>query len=267
MTAVEEPRGFSAMAAEYDALAETHPIVIWMRRRIRALVEARLAPGASILELNAGSGLDAAYFASRGYRVHATDVAPGMLASLAEKAASPELAGRLTHESLPFDRLFEAQGGPYDLVFSNLGGLNCTDDLAAVARGLPDVLKPGGFVVWVVMPPVCPWELAQLLRGHLHTATRRFSKRGTPANVGGDTVQTWYHAPGKLAAALGPRFRVEAVRSFCLFAPPSFFGGFVRRHPGIVRALTRLDDALGGRWPFNRCGDFYALVARYNPDA
>jgi SAM-dependent methyltransferase len=263
MTTVGEQRGFSAMAAEYDALAESHPIVIWMRQRIRQLADGQLSPGASILEINAGSGLDAAYFASRGYRVHATEVAPGMLAALADKAADAELDGRLTYETLSFDRIAEAQGGPYDLVFSNLGGLNCTDDLEAVAQGLPDVLKPGGSVVWVVMPPACPWEMAQALRGHVATARRRFSKGGTLANVGGEQVRTWYHTPAKVERALGPAFRVEALRSFCFFAPPSYFGGFVRRHPGVVGMLMRLDDVFGGVWPINRGGDFYALVARY----
>jgi SAM-dependent methyltransferase len=188
-----------------------------------------------------------------------------MLEAIAAKAADTRLEGRLTCEALSFDRLYETQGGPYDLVFSNLGGLNCTDDLLAVTRGLHDVLKPGGRAVFVVMPPLCPWEVAQALRGHLGTARRRFSKHGTTANVGGEPVRTWYHSPGKLARALGTEFQVESLRSFCLFAPPSFFGSFVRRHARVVRALMRLDDALGGLWPFNRCGDFYALVATYQP--
>ncbi len=253
------------MAAEYDALAESHPIIIWMRDRIRGLVEAQLAPGGSILEINAGSGIDAAFFAAQGYLVHATDVAPGMLAALAEKAQQPEVEGRLTYACLPFDELRRAYGGPYDLVFSNLGGLNCTADLVLVSEQLSAVLKPGGSIVWVIMPPVCPWELAQMLRGHTKTARRRFNERGTLAHVGGAYIRTWYHTPGKVATALGSEFRVEGLRSFCLFAPPSFFGGFVGRHAKLTRALMRLDDLLGGVWPFNRCGDFYALVARYQP--
>jgi len=257
----ESDRGFSAMAEEYDALAESHPIVVWMRARIRALVEAQLAPGGSILEINAGSGVDAAFLAARGYRVHATDVAPGMLAAIADKAQSGTVGGRLTYEMLAFDALAQVEGGPYDLVFSNLGGLNCTETLASVARQLPGVLKPGGSVVWVIMPPLCPWELAQALRGHFKTARRRLAKDGTLAQVGGAYIRTWYHAPGKVEAALGPAFRVVSLRSFCLFAPPSFFGGFVRRHTKLSRLLMRLDDLLGGLWPFNRCGDFCALVA------
>jgi hypothetical protein len=78
-------------------------------------------------------------------------------------------------------------------------------------------------------------------------------------------VRTWYHAPRKVIRALGPEFRVVGLRSFCLFAPPSFFDGFVRRHPGLTRRLMQLDDTLGGIWPFNRSGDFYALTARFEP--
>jgi ubiquinone/menaquinone biosynthesis C-methylase UbiE len=255
-------RGFSNMAGQYDAMDDTHPVTIWMRARIRALVEGQLTPDASVLEINAGSGLDAVYLASRGYRVHATDVAPGMLDALAEKATRPEAGGRLTCESLSNTELSAVSGGPYDLVLSNLGGLNCTDDLASVTRHLPNVLKPGGCSVLVVMPPLCPWELMQAFRGHLGTAGRRLSKQGTLANVGGARIRTWYHAPAKLQRALGPGFETLALRSFCLFSPPSYFDGFVRRHPTALRRLQALDDRLGALPPFNRLGDFYALVSR-----
>jgi len=250
------------MAQEYDDMAESHPVVIWMRDRIRAMVEERVPPGGSILEINAGSGLDALYFASRGYRVHATDVAPGMLAALAAKAQRPEAEGRLTHELLSNTDLDRVEGGPFDAVFSNLGGLNCTDDLASVTRHLPAVLKPGGVAVLVVMPPLCPWELLQAFRGHFRTARRRLSRRGTLANVGGAQVRTWYHAPAKLQRALGPAFQTLAVRSLCTFSPPSYFEGFVRRHEGLTRKLMALDDRLCGIWPLNQVGDFYVLVAR-----
>src|SRR5262245_18488481 len=112
------------------------------------------------------------------------------------------------------------------------------------------------------MPPVCPWELAQALRGHWGTASRRLRRGGTLANVGGAPIQVWYHSPNKGAKALGPAFRVTAMRSFCLFCPPSFFRGFSQRHPRLARWLMRLDDAAGRFWPFNRAGDFVVIVAR-----
>jgi len=33
----------------------------------------------------------------------------------------------------------------------------------------------------------------------------------------------------------------------------------------VTRRLMGLDDRFGGLWPLNRCGDFYAIVARYEP--
>lgn len=257
-------RAFSLKAAEYDAMAGTHPIVIWMRDRVRRLVESHCPENGKILELNAGSGIDAAYFASKGYRVHATDIAQGMLAATAAKAADPALEGRLTQQTLSFTELDRVEGGPYDLVFSNLGGLNCIEDLTQVTRQLPSVLYPGSKIVWVIMPAVCPWELSQALRGHIGTAARRLKPGGVVAHIeGGQEVRVWYHSVGTTRSALGPRFEVIDVRSYCFFAPPSFFDGFVRRHPTLTRALTRLDDVFARRWPLNRAGDFYAITARY----
>jgi hypothetical protein len=77
-------------------------------------------------------------------------------------------------------------------------------------------------------------------------------------------MRIWYHAPGKVREALRPGFHTVDLRSFCLFAPPSFFGGFVQRHPGLTRRLVQIDDRLGATWPFRLMGDFYALVARYD---
>jgi SAM-dependent methyltransferase len=254
--------GFSEMAAEYDALAETHPMVIWLRNQIRGLVESHLQPGASILEINAGSGLDAAYFAGQGYRVHATDIAPGMLAALATKASEPTLEGRLTYEETSNTALSKVAGGPYDLILSNLGGLNCTRNLRAVTRHLPGLLKPGGVTVLVVMPPVCPWELALVLKGNRRVGLRRLQRGGTVANVGGAQVPVWYHSAGRMAKALGPRFEMIGLRSFNTFSPPSYFDGFVRRHPSATSRLMRVDERIGG-WPVLRgIGDFYALVSR-----
>jgi SAM-dependent methyltransferase len=254
--------GFSAMADAYDALDRSHPVIIWMRSRIRDIVEAHLPPGGSILEINCGSGLDAAYFAARGYRVHATDIAPGMLEAVAAKAQQPELEGRLTYESVSNLNLQIASGRPYDLVLSNLGGLNCVDDPGRVTRQLAGLLKPGGISVLVVMPPVCPWEMLQAFRGHFRTAMRRFRRGGVEANVGGSSVRTWYHTPGRLEEALGSDFETIGLRSFCTFAPPSYFEGFTRRHEGLVRRLMSLDDRLGATPLFRSTGDFYALVSR-----
>jgi len=70
---------FSRTAEHYDNFADDHPHLTRMREQVYAHVVRHVPAGASILELNAGTGTDAVALARRGYRVHATDIAAGML--------------------------------------------------------------------------------------------------------------------------------------------------------------------------------------------
>jgi SAM-dependent methyltransferase len=255
--------GFSAKAVEYDARAADRPVDAWARGQVRAAIHRHLAPGGSILELNAGTGLDAAALAAAGYRVHATDIAPGMLERAGRRAgagAGDGAGASFTVERRSFLDLHDVPGAPFDLVLSNFGGLNCTDRLGAVARGVEAALRPGGRAVLVFMPPVAPWEHVQVLRGHWRTATRRWRGRGVEANIGGVPVRTWYPSARTVEAAFGPGFRRLELRALCLFAPSLMLSGFPRRHVRLARIGMRLDEALGGGWPFRLAGDFSILV-------
>lgn len=253
--------GFSRKAEVYDAYCEAHPVIRWARHVVRVEVERRLERGGSILELNAGTGADAVYFADRGYLVHATDVADGMVGAIRKKAA--RRTGRLTVQQLSFTELEKVEGAPFDLAFSNFGGLNCIPDLRSVTRHLKSILKPGGYVVWVVMPSVCPWELAQILRGRFRLSTRRFHRDGILANVEGAQVMTWYHSPKKVRQAFGAGFRLLHQRSLSLVCPPSYMDNFPHRFPRITDFLLRLDGWLGGRFPFHNWGDFVMYTFRH----
>jgi ubiquinone/menaquinone biosynthesis C-methylase UbiE len=76
---------FSRTAEKYDSFAVDHPHLTRMRNKVYDHIGRLLSPGARILELNAGTGTDAVKLAQRGYRVHATDIAPGMLQRLRDK--------------------------------------------------------------------------------------------------------------------------------------------------------------------------------------
>ncbi|MEW6285490.1 MAG: class I SAM-dependent methyltransferase [Chloroflexota bacterium] len=255
--------GFSRKAEVYDAYCENHPVIRWARAVIRAEVVRVLPPGGSILELNAGTGADAAYFVQRGYRVHATDLAGGMIAAIQNKIRALDAGERFTVQQISFTELERIEGTPFDLVFSNFGGLNCIPDLNVVARRLPTVLKPGGYVVWVVMPPVCPWELVQALRGKFRVAARRLHPNGVLANVEGVRVPTWYFTPKHVRQAFPPAFRLVRQRSLSLFCPPSFMDRFPLRFPRLSHRLMQWDERLGIHPPFNRWGDFILYTFRY----
>lgn len=262
--------GFSRKALVYDAYGAENAAVRWTRAQVRAQVMAVCPPSkdgdGKILELNAGTGEDAAYFAQRGLRVHATDVADGMLAEIQRKIERESLLGRLTAQKLSFLDLEQVQDGPFDVVFSNFGGLNCVPlaQLRVVAEKLPNVLKPGGALVWVLMPPICPWELAQAARGRFSVAFRRVRGQ-TRAHVEGAYFSTFYFQPSQIIQLLRPNFSQFTLQSLSLFSPPAFMEGFPRRWPRLFHWLTQL-DFLVSRWPiFNSMGDFYILSAKRVP--
>ena len=130
---------FSRTAEKYDSFAEDHPHLRRMRNKVYVHVMRHVPRGAHILELNAGTGTDAVQLAQRGYLVHATDIAPGMLNRLQEKVEKLRLQDRVTMEERSFLALEQVQGGPFDAVFSDLGGLNCIPDLTPVIQQLPKI--------------------------------------------------------------------------------------------------------------------------------
>lgn len=256
---------FSRKARVYDEFGMDHDNLSRMREKVRTQVQLILQPGDRILELNAGTGADAAYFARLGFHVHATDLSPGMVAQIQEKVDRYDLQGKLSVQECSFLHLDRVSGGPFQVVFSNMGGVNCTRDLRRVARGIQALLSPGGYVIWVVMPPVCLWELSRALRGDFKTAFRRLSKEGVLANVEGVRFMTYYFTPDQVIRAFGDGFQPISLLGLSVFTPTADAKGYPQHHPRLYRLLRFLDDRLSDRAPFNRWGDFFILTLRFSP--
>lgn len=186
-----------------------------------------------------------------------------MIAAIQDKINTSNAVERFTVQKISFTELDKVGGAPYDLVFSNFGGLNCIPDLREVTKFLPQLLKPGGHVVWVVMPRICPWELAQVFRGKFRLATRRLHRRGILANVEDARVMTWYHTPKVVIKVFEPKFQLLQQQSLSLFCPPSYLDKFPHRFPQLTQRLLQLDEHLGNRAPFHHWGDFVAYTFQY----
>lgn len=258
---------FSRKAQVYDRFGEGHVQLTRMRQKVYTHVLALASPAAHthMLELNAGTGTDATFFAQQGMHVHATDISPGMLAKIEAKVERFGLHDRLTSQRCSFTALDRVECGPFDYIFSNFGGLNCIADLREVTRHLPGLLRPGGMVTWVIMPPICPWELARVLRGDIVTARRRLRPGGIQANVAGVTFTTYYFTPRAVRNAFGSDFRQCRLEGLAVVTPTADNKQFARRFPRFYRWLCALDDRIATLPPFNGWGDFFILTMQYDP--
>lgn len=105
-------------------------------RQLEPLLE-QLAPGAKVLELGCGSGRDAAYMASRGFLVDATDGVPEMAAQAAARLGRPVRVMR-------FDQLDAVE--TYDGIVAAFALLHVPrSGLVAVLQRIWQALKPGGW--------------------------------------------------------------------------------------------------------------------------
>src|SRR5882672_4062516 len=131
-------KAFSQQAPLFDKLYGADKIIQYKRARVRKHVLGFLQPDSSILELNAGTGEDAIFFAKQGHCVHATDISQSMQEMLATKIKNETLSGKISYERCSYSNLKELkQSGPYDFIFSNFAGLNCTNDLEQIIYSLP----------------------------------------------------------------------------------------------------------------------------------
>jgi ubiquinone/menaquinone biosynthesis C-methylase UbiE len=256
---------FSRTAEKYDSFAEEHPHLRRMRNKVYSHVKRYVPQGTHILELNAGTGTDAVQLAQRGYFIHATDIAPGMLNRLRDKVSILDLQDRVTVEERSFLSLENIQGAPFDAVFSDLGGLNCVPDLTPVIQQLPKVLKPGGILTWVLMPHVCLWEMAEIFRGNFSLAFRRFSHGRVRANLEGLNFDVYYFSPRQVIGWFENDFELLALEGLSVITPTAESKNFAKWHPRLYGVLSWLDDKVSPHWPWYGWGDFYILTMRYKP--
>jgi ubiquinone/menaquinone biosynthesis C-methylase UbiE len=256
---------FSRTAEKYDAFAVDHPNQTRMRNKVYAHLSRFLEPGARILELNAGTGVDAVELARRGFYVHATDIATGMLERARDKMERLKLSDRITIQECSFTDLNKIQNPPFDAIFSNLGGLNCVSDLRPIIQQLPIVLKPNGLITWVLMPPVCLWEMAEIFRGHPRLAFRRLSKNGTRAHLEGLYFTVYYFRPKQVMAWFGTDYECLTIEGLSVITPTAESKNFAKLHPHLYGTLAWLDDRLSLRVPWQEWGDFFIITFRYRP--
>jgi ubiquinone/menaquinone biosynthesis C-methylase UbiE len=255
---------FTSQSGIFDELYSGNTIVNYKRERVRSHVLKHLDIRSTILELNSGTGEDALFFAQNGHMIHATDISTGMQQELRRKVENSRMEARVSNELCSFTKLDQLKNkGPYDLVFSNFAGLNCTNELDKVLASFNGLLKPNGIVTLVILPEFCLWETLMIFKGKFKTAFRRFfSRNGSKAHIEGTYFKCWYYNPSYITKRLKNNFDLLDIEGLCTIVPPSYIEGFAEKHPGAYKFLKTQEDKLKSSWPWKYIGDYYIISLR-----
>jgi SAM-dependent methyltransferase len=255
-------QAFDSVAADYDGPRGNNALIQRMRQTLWDTVARELPDGGRLLDLGCGTGLDAAEFAGRGYRVLATDWSPRMVERTRERAAAGGLADRLQARHLGVQQLGELQDR-FDGIYSDLGPLNCVPDLAATAAECARLLTPGGRLVFSVIGRLCPWEIGHYARrGRFRRMAVRAARGVTPVGMNRHTIWTRYYFPREFYRPFAGHFTLTGYRALSLFLPPPYLIDVLERHPRLCERLGRLDDRLGALPLLRGMGDHFLIVMR-----
>jgi SAM-dependent methyltransferase len=203
--------------------------------------------GQRLLELNCGTGIDALHLAEGGVTVLACDISPRMIELACRRLNATKVRGLVDFRVLTTENIAVlGDEGPFDGAFSNFAGLNCVEDLSAVARNLARLLKPGAQMLLCMMGHFFLWETAwYLLRGNPRKAMRRFKWGSVGPMDDHAAVRVYYRSVGTVARVFAPEFRLRRWRGVGVTIPPSDLENWARRFPRVFKSLARTDHWLG----------------------
>ncbi|QHT69632.1 class I SAM-dependent methyltransferase [Rhodocytophaga rosea] len=236
---------FDSVAHQYDETFTFTSVGGSQRQRVWELLAQNklLDKPLHILEVNCGTGEDAIRFAQSGHQILATDIS-GEMIEVCRQKTQKRYFSNLEFKQAGFQEIHTLQAqGKFDLIFSNFGGLNCVSplELSQFMKQAYILLKPGGNLVAVIMPPFCMWETGYyLLKGSWKKAFRRFLEK-TEAVIDTHSFPVYYYNPYKLYQTIADDFEWIELAPVGLFLPPSYLENFFCTRPGWLRFLNKME--------------------------
>ena len=147
---------YDRVAGEYDQHMSRKSSDALTRAAFVELVTRHVESGSTLLDFGCGTGLDAAEYLQRGYRVHAYDNSTGMMARLQARCEPHIASGALStytgDYSAFLDRL-PLTPSPQAVV-SNFAVLNLIRDVDALFSAFARHLAPPGWLILSILNPV-----------------------------------------------------------------------------------------------------------------
>ena len=233
---------FDIHAKNYDTIFTNSSIGVAQRKRVYLFLSEILAtkPSLSILELNCGTGEDAAHFTEKGHHVLATDISEEMI--LQSKKKNPNIEFKTLDITSISSETFDQQ---FDVIFSNFGGFNCLSkqEVASFIDISKTLLRPEGKLILVLMPKNTTWERIYFgLKGNVKKAFRRNTKTPIQVNVEGIGVPTWYYNPKDIVTLAKENLELLTIRPIGITIPPSYLMPFFSKRKKILNVLIKIES-------------------------
>jgi SAM-dependent methyltransferase len=181
------------------------------RSAFRELVLNIAPSGATLFDFGAGPGIDARFFAERGFTVDAYEVDPRMRDYFADHCRDLIDLGRVRLDDSPYREFLTRRTAdnarPADLVISNFAPLNLVDDLRELFAKFHALTAPGGKVLANVLNPCFIGDMRFLAwwRG----APRLW--RDGELFLPGPQAPYYRRLPGNFRAVSAPHFRLSRI--------------------------------------------------------
>ncbi|HLH74642.1 MAG TPA: class I SAM-dependent methyltransferase [Chloroflexota bacterium] len=241
----------------YDAVADRYDTQVtsggWMRAALWRHYRRRFRPGATVLDVGCGTGLDAIYLAMRGVRVMAVDGSSGMLGELRRKLDRTDRRATVDTALLDAMQLDLLPANAFDGMIAAFAVLNTVPDLDQFAASAARRLRPGSHLIAHLLTDGSLGHVFSLALG-LPTRNRQ-SQRAT--RIGEARVIHRVYS----VAEISDRFTVHGFRIADTYAL-----GVMRPDrplPPVLRLLfdwlEPLDTALGHLAAFRESGPFFVV--------
>ena len=239
-----QPSAFDIAAIEYDKEFTETAVGKLQRQIVWDYLEQNFSTSLNVLEINCGTGVDAAFLASRGYKILATDASAEMI-NVAKINNSDN--DNIQFKQLSFDQLQSLNGKKFDLILSNFGGLNCISphQLQQLIKQLHNLLSKNGRFIAVVMGNFCAIETGYFLfKLNYKDAFRRRSNEAVEANVSGATVKIWYYSPVTFFDIVKDNFTKVKLKPVGAAIPPSYLNNFYTKNHSLLTISKKVEKIL-----------------------
>jgi ubiquinone/menaquinone biosynthesis C-methylase UbiE len=256
-----------SVTAAYDAIAAGYDEQVrgddWMRRKLHGHFRRVFSPGARVLDVGCGTGLDAVFLASRGIHVVGIDASSEMIQQLRQRVINEFPRGQIDSYVMEIEALSNLREQSFDGIIAAFASLNSLPNLTRFSADAAQLVRPGGRMVLHMLNRFSLWEfLGCMWRGDFQAARRVGRATQRPFFIGGQSVAHSIYFPREAYACFRPDFHLREVYSLGAVRPPHT----LRRLPlSVISGLEWADLNFGGLPLLRNAGRFFVLDLERRP--